>query len=157
MPPAGDLAIRGARAGESASLTELMLRSKAYWGYDNAFMAACRDVLFVTEAMIARGEVFVAEHRDVVVGVAAVTDVPPDVELDMCFVDPTAIGTGVGRSLVDAAKARARAAGARTMRVVSDPNAASFYARLGAAPVGEVPSEVDATRPLPMLRFDLTK
>jgi len=157
MPPAGDFAIRDARTGESTSLTELMLRSKAYWGYDDAFMAACRDVLFVSEEMIAAGQVFVAEYRDGVVGVAAVVDTPPDVELDACFVDPTAIGTGVGRLLVDTAKARARHAGARTMRVVSDPNAATFYARLGAQPAGEVPSDIAGARPLPLLRFDLTR
>jgi GNAT superfamily N-acetyltransferase len=150
------LQVRPARAGEGAALSDLMLRSKAYWGYDDAFMAACREVLVVPEAMIAAGEVLVAEHDGAIVGAAAVTDEPPEVELDMCFVDPGAIGTGVGRVLVDAAMAKARALGATAMRVQSDPNAAAFYARLGAGPIGDTASEIDPGRRLPVLRFDLT-
>jgi GNAT superfamily N-acetyltransferase len=150
------LQVRPARAGEGAALSDLMLRSKAYWGYDDAFMDACRAVLVIPEAMIDAGEVLVAEHGGAVVGVAAVVDEPPEVELDVCFVDPDAIGTGVGRVLVDAAKAKARAAGATAMRVQSDPNAAQFYARMGAFPIGDMASEIDPDRRLPVLRFDLT-
>jgi predicted N-acetyltransferase YhbS len=58
--------------------------------------------------------------------------------------------------LVETAIARARDVGACTMRVVSDPNAEAFYARLGAVRVGEVPSDVPA-RVLPLLRFDLAR
>src|SRR4051794_7315354 len=99
-----------------------MFRSKAYWGYDDAFLEACRSVLVVDESMIDAGEVLVAEQGDVVVGVAAVLGKPPEVALDMCFVDPHAIGAGIGRVLVDGAKAAARARGASHMRVESDPN-----------------------------------
>jgi len=133
-----------------------MLRSKAYWGYDDAFLAKCRQVLVIPETMIAAGEVLVAEHDGTVVGVAAVVDEPPEVELDVCFVDPDAIGAGVGRVLVEAAQDKARAAGATTMRVQSDPNAADFYARLGARLVGASASEIAPDRQLPVLRFDLT-
>jgi hypothetical protein len=35
-----DVTVRRARAGEASSLDELMLRSKAYWGYDDAFLEA---------------------------------------------------------------------------------------------------------------------
>jgi GNAT superfamily N-acetyltransferase len=147
--------IRPARAGEGELLSALMLRSKAHWGYDDAFIDACRQVLTIPEAMIAAGEVLVAERDGAVVGVAAVTDEPPEVELDVCFVEPLAIGGGVGRVLVNAACARARAAGARSMRVQSDPNAQAFYEALGATHIGEMQSEVDPDRMLPVLRFDL--
>ena len=36
------LGLRPARPEEGAELIELCLRSKAVWGYDDAFMAACR-------------------------------------------------------------------------------------------------------------------
>ncbi|HEY7226386.1 MAG TPA: GNAT family N-acetyltransferase, partial [Micromonosporaceae bacterium] len=113
-----DVVIRDARAGESVALSALMLRSKAHWGYDTALLESWRAELKVTEAMIARGEVFVAQRDGAVLGVAAVVDEPPDVELDTCFVEPAAIGSGVGRVLVETALARARDAGAHTMRVV---------------------------------------
>jgi N-acetylglutamate synthase-like GNAT family acetyltransferase len=151
-----DVVIRDARAGESVALSALMRRSKAHWGYDAALLESWRAELAVSEAMIARGEVFVAQRDGDVLGVAAVVDEPPDVELDTCFVEPAAIGTGVGRVLVETAIARARDAGAHTMRVVADPNAEAFYARLGAVRVGAVPSSVP-DRSLPVLRFDLAR
>jgi N-acetylglutamate synthase-like GNAT family acetyltransferase len=151
-----DLVIRDARAGESVALSDLMLRSKAHWGYDAALLERWRGELTVGEEMIARGEVFVVERDGEVLGVAAVTDDPPEVELDACFVEPAAIGSGVGRVLVETAIARALDSGARTVRVVSDPNAEAFYARLGAQRVGEVPSDVPG-RALPLLRFDLAR
>ncbi len=148
---APQVTIRPARPGEAAALSALMLRSKAHWGYNQAFLDACRDVLVVEEAMIASGDVLVADDGAHPVGVAAVIGDAPEVELDVCFVEPEAIGTGVGRMLVEAACRLALRRGARTMRVESDPHAVPFYARLGAVPIGEVASGVEAGRTLPLL------
>ena len=52
------------------------------------------------------------------------------------FVAPAAIGRGVGRALWADAVARAKLLRQRRMIVVSDPNAAGFYARMGARPAG---------------------
>ena len=40
---AGTPRVRPARPDEAEALTALVLRSKAHWGYDEAFTAACRD------------------------------------------------------------------------------------------------------------------
>lgn len=42
--------LRAARADEVDGLTALAFRSKAFWGYDDTFMAACRDELRVDPA-----------------------------------------------------------------------------------------------------------
>jgi GNAT superfamily N-acetyltransferase len=136
-------------------LSALMLRSKAHWGYDNAFLEACRHTLVVPETLIATGQVLVADDDGWAVGVAAVIGSAPEMELDVCFVEPVAMGAGVGRLLVDAASALARRQGAETMVVQSDPNAEPFYARLGAVRIGEVQSDIEAGRLLPLLRFEL--
>ena len=41
------LCIRPARADEAEILTDLSLRSKAFWGYDAGFLARCRAVMTV--------------------------------------------------------------------------------------------------------------
>jgi GNAT superfamily N-acetyltransferase len=151
----GDVVIRAARLDERDALVHLMWRSKAHWGYDDDFLAACRVVLDVSPDAIAAGRVLAAERAGVVVGVAAVTGSAVAAELDVCFVDPPAIGTGVGRALVDASCALARVLGAQSLRVESDPNAETFYATMGAVRVGDVASGVDPNRRLPVLRFDL--
>ena len=41
------LTLRTPRPDEAAILTELSLRSKAVWGYDEAFMLSCRNELML--------------------------------------------------------------------------------------------------------------
>ena len=53
-PTLAEIPIRLARREETHALSELAFLSKAYWGYDEDFMAACRAELTVTPADIAR-------------------------------------------------------------------------------------------------------
>jgi len=151
---ASDVAVRGARSGEAAALTALSVRSKAHWGYDDAFMTMSRASLTVSDADIASGRVLVAERAGLLFGVAKVE---PDGELGMLFVDPLALDRGVGRALFDAAVALARRLGARRMAILADPNAAPFYERMGARFVSHAPSDAIPGRTLPLYEYDLTK
>src|SRR3546814_17343333 len=49
--------LRLAKSSECGSLSALALRSKAYWGYDSAFLQACRDELTVRPKAAAAGRV----------------------------------------------------------------------------------------------------
>ncbi|MFG2058669.1 GNAT family N-acetyltransferase [Micromonospora sp. NPDC048930] len=149
-----DLRIRPARPDEAAELTELALRSKGHWGYDAGFLARCRAELTLTPADVAARQVAVAERDGRVVGLAVLGGEPPEMELDMLFVDPPAIGTGAGRALFDHAVSAARAAGARTLWIDADPGAEPFYRRVGAVPAGTSVSP-STGRELPRLRHDL--
>ena len=145
--------IRSAQAGEAEALTALCVRSKAHWGYDDAFMRSSRTSLTVSDADIASGRVLVATDGSGIVGVARVE---PDGELGMMFVDPPAMGRGAGRALFDAAAALARRLGARSMPILADPNAAPFYERMGARFVSHAPSDAIPGRRLPFYEYDLT-
>ena len=63
-------------------------------------------------------------------------------ELLMLFVDPSAIGSGVGRALLDDAVRYAARRGWSTLRVESDPGAEGFYVAHGARRVGTVAERV---------------
>lgn len=143
--------IRPAKAGESAILTALVLRSKAHWGYDQHFMDACRAELTLTEVDLLRREFWVAEHDGAPVGVVEVTVDGTSGEIEKLFVDPAAMGLGVGRCLMEAALEKLREAGAISVTVASDPQAAPFYERMGFELVGTVPSGSIAGRSLPQL------
>jgi GNAT superfamily N-acetyltransferase len=151
---ASDVAVRGARPGEAAALTALSVRSKAHWGYDDAFMKASQASLTVSDADIAAGRVLVAERAGLLLGVARVE---PDGELGLMFVDPLAMNRGVGRALFEAAVVLARRLGARRMAILADPNAAAFYERMGARFVAHAPSDAIPGRTLPLYEYDLTK
>ena len=150
---ASDLTVRAARAGEAKTLTALCVRSKAHWGYDDAFMRLSRASLTLSEADIASGRVLVASGDDRILGVARVE---PDGELGAMFVDPPAMGGGAGRALFEAAAALARRLGARSMPILADPNAAPFYERMGARFVSHAPSDAIPGRTLPLYEYDLT-
>jgi hypothetical protein len=64
------ITIRAAQPDEAAFLTQLCLRSKESWGYDEEFMAACRFEMTLAPDMVAASCVVVAEVDAHVVGVA---------------------------------------------------------------------------------------
>src|SRR3546814_14868972 len=53
---------------EGGSLSALALRSKAYWGYDSAFLQACRDELTVSPKAAAAGRVVVLIEQETPLG-----------------------------------------------------------------------------------------
>lgn len=148
--------VRAARVDEAELLSALALRSKAYWGYDEAFMASCRAELTVHPGMVEARPTLVAETPDgIVVGYAALDGRPPHGELAALFVDPSAIGSGVGRLLYEHATATARSLGFRRLSIDADPNAEPFYRAMGAVRVGVTPSGSVPGRALPLMTVAL--
>lgn len=90
------IVLRPARPDEAAVLTALCLRSKAVWGYDAAFMAACRPELTLTAADIAGGDVQVAEREAGVVGLCEISVEEGLACLEKLFVEPDQLAGGVG-------------------------------------------------------------
>jgi ribosomal protein S18 acetylase RimI-like enzyme len=144
------LEIRPARPEEAGYLTALAIRSKAHWGYDVAFPEACRESLVVTPEDCDGTSLLVAVDGDQIAGFAQLQGSPPVRELDDLWVDPGAMGRGVGRALFDAITALDRVAGYRSLTVDSDPHAESFYSRMGMTRIGETQFTVDPSRYLPV-------
>jgi GNAT superfamily N-acetyltransferase len=150
--------IRQAWPGEAGELSALALRSKGYWGYDEAFLAACREELSLADDGLAERRAVVAEGEDGgLLGLATLEGEPPHGELGMLFVDPPAIGRGVGRALFRQVAETARATGFQRLSIDADPNAEPFYLAMGAVRVGEVPSGSVPGRLLPLLEYRLTE
>jgi GNAT superfamily N-acetyltransferase len=150
------LTLRAARVSEAEELTELCLRSKAVWGYDAAFMAACRDELAITPAKIEASRIQVAELDGILAGVARLIVGNGDAELAALFVEPAIQRAGVGHALFDWAVAECRVHNVAAMTIEADPGAAPFYRRMGARDAGTVPSGSIPGRMLPKLEFVLT-
>jgi GNAT superfamily N-acetyltransferase len=145
--------VRPAHPGEAAELTALALRSKGFWGYDAAFLESCREELTFTAARVAGTRVFVAESEGVLLGFATLDGVAPDGELGNLWVDPPAIGTGVGGRLWRHVTETARAKGFTSLRIEADPHAEEFYLAMGAVRIGEIPSGSIPGRTLPLLSW----
>lgn len=118
-------------------------------------MDKCRDALTVRDEWIDRGWVIVAEVAGKIAGVAAIGTDESDFEIALFFVEPALIGKGVGGVLYRALMMRAREERIGTLKVLSDPNAAVFYRKMGARMVGNEPSDAIPGRTLPLLEIDV--
>jgi N-acetylglutamate synthase-like GNAT family acetyltransferase len=145
------LTLRVARPEEASALSDLCLRSKAVWDYDEAFLDACRDELTVTPESMSASLVQVAEIDGSVVAVVQLAVNGNIAELDKLFVDPQCLRAGAGRALFAWAAATARQLGAKSLVIASDPGATDFYRRMGAVDDGWVPSGSVPGRFIPRL------
>ena len=147
------IVFRAARGHEADLLSEVALRSKGYWGYDQEFLDACRtELTFHPEDVVTR-RIVVAHSSSGIVGFYSIDGQPPSGELGNLWIIPERIGTGLGRRLWHHAVASATEAGYTSLLIEADPNAVGFYEAMGADRIGEVPSGSVPGRTLPLLLF----
>jgi mannose-6-phosphate isomerase-like protein (cupin superfamily) len=152
--------LRLAHCADIQQLNKIALRSKAWWGYDDAFLAQCALELGVELAAVEAELVVVACVR----GSAGETTIAafgglerlPDksFELSHLFVSPCYIGRGIGRPVLLKLISMVNAHDGQTLWVQADPQAASFYTRCGGIEAGTRPSGSVAGRKLPCFTFD---
>ncbi|KZY32658.1 hypothetical protein A3731_21760 [Roseovarius sp. HI0049] len=136
-------------------LSALCLRSKAHWGYDAVFMAACHEELTLTEDDLETSALIAAYRDGALAGVAQIKPEETGAEIWKLFVDPPQMGTGVGRHLFSWCVNEAGKLGAESLRIEADPEAVPFYQRMGAKITGSAPSGSIPGRRLPLLRYTL--
>ncbi len=108
-------------------------------------LAANPDAIDLPAEQIEAGLVRVAERDGSPAGFAVLFE-PLDgaCELDGLFVEPEQMRGGVGRLLVEDARAVAAARGAERIEVVANPQALAFYESVGFAVVGEAETRFGA-------------
>ncbi|WP_063785289.1 GNAT family N-acetyltransferase [Streptomyces sp. XY332] len=148
--------LRAAGAGEAEALTALVLRSKAYWGYDAELLASFAHELRIRADEVADRRIVVAEDASGgrVLGLASLEGTAPVARLGLLFVEPESVGRGVGRRLYRDALRRAAAMGFRRLLIDADPHAAGFYRAMGAlaSPASCRPGDEDV--PAGLVRFE---
>lgn len=130
--------VRAARAADEERLRELTFESKAHWGYDRDFVRRWADSL----AFPGEYDRWVAEQDGEIVAWAAL--VPPAdgvAVLEDLWVDPAALGGGLGTQLFRVAADRARELGAGRLEWGAEPNAVGFYEKLGGCKLRDHVSE----------------
>lgn len=153
----GSIEIRRAVPEEAPLLSELALRSKGHWGYDAAFLESCRDALALSPAEVELSPVYVSlDCAGSITGYYRLISRSDGVaELDALFVEPLAIGQGVGRRLWQHAVDLATRLGFAALEFQSDPHAVGFYLAMGAERCGDSESTVTPGRMLPLMCYSL--
>lgn len=149
--------IRQVQKSEAILISDLAIRSKAFWGYDKDFLEQCaKELTYSEEDVSSQSYVFfLAEIEDQVVGFYKLEDLSKaEIYLDALFIEPDFIGKGVGQSLLEHAKETAKKHGGKTIKIVSDPNAESFYKKMGAITTSTETSQ-STGRELPLMELKL--
>jgi len=99
---------------------------------------------------------FVAvDKKGVVVGFSALNLTPPPAYLEHIYIEPEAMGKGIGQALMAHTLGAARKNDADAVELLSEPKATGFYESIGGKLIGETESQIIPGRMLPRYRFEL--
>lgn len=147
--------IRRAVPDDAPVLTRIAHDAKRHWGYPEHWIEHWQEDLTISPDFVAANQVFVADSEGEVVGFYALIIRANKAELDHLWVAPAHIGSGVGKELFLHAMQTAAGHSVDQVEILSDPNAAGFYRKMGAHQIGETTSEIDGQpRALPRLTVD---
>ncbi len=132
-----NIQFRRAVPEESQLLTDIALKSKAYWGYSEAFMKECEILLHIPSDRISNDLVFIIVVDGRVVGFYALLQDKIEAQLEDFFLDPSYIGEGLGKRMWYHMVSVARSHLIEKIVWDSDPYAAPFYERMGAEKIGD--------------------
>ena len=146
------LRIRDARADDAIALTQIAIAAKSGWGYPQRMLELWLPQLTISPESIENRIVDVAEFDGDAVGFGGldVRGHPP--EIDDLWVLPDFQFRGIGKSLFRNLCKTAFESQIERIEIVSDPNAAAFYERMGAKQIGWHPSQ-PAGRVIPKFEF----
>ena len=127
---------RRALPAEATALSEIAFAAKQFWGYPDDWMAGWRGELTLTPDYIRTSPVWVAELGGETAGFFGLRRADNLWHLEHLWLRPAWIGKGLGRALFAEAVRQARSAGAAELQIRSDPQAESFYLKMGAVRTG---------------------
>lgn len=136
-------------------LSELAMRSKAYWGYDNTFMEGCRKELTLTDSEISDSLTYVLEGGTGMLGFYRLKVTGSIGELMDLFLEPSVIKKGYGRMMWEHIVISAQNAALTSIRLDADPHAEGFYKKMGCRTVGLTLSQSFPGRTLPLMVCDI--
>ncbi len=135
--------IRRAVESESNTLSALARAAKAFWPYTAAQLAAWRDDLQISAALIASSPTYVAELEGEIGGFYSLIQESRTWNLEHLWVAPDRMRRGIGRALLAHAMEVAAQGGAASLAIDADPYAEPFYLACGARRVGAIPAPIE--------------
>ena len=83
-----DIRLRRARPGDAPLLSELAVRSKGHWGYDQVFLDSCRAELTIRPDEVSGRRIVLAEAAGQILGFIAWTGTRPLASWATCGSSP---------------------------------------------------------------------
>ncbi|NJN80197.1 MAG: GNAT family N-acetyltransferase [Anaerolineales bacterium] len=151
-----NLKISRAQAEHASILTEISISAKRHWNYPEAWIQHWLPILTISADYISTHEVWMMLDETKPIAFYSLSQNKDTCELDHLWVLPDYIGKGIGKQLFNHALERCKKLGASVLKIESDPNAQTFYERMGATKVGENHSQLfSEDRVLPIMEINL--
>ncbi len=157
MGKIAELCLRRAGEADCKTLSAIAFTAKAHWGYDDAFMEACRAELSFDAGRVKAEHIVIAERAGEPAGFYSLvaSEAPGVGEVEDMFVLPGHMGAGIGRALMADLAREAKTRGMNRLEVDADPNARVFYEKMGFKVFAASPSASIPGRKLPRLYLTL--
>ena len=149
--------IVSALVSDSEKLTQIALKSKAYWNYSKEQMQYWKEDLTIHPSHFDhwRGSKYVIDNK--IIGFYMLNRVNSRTcFLEFLFVEPAYIGKGIGKLLIEHAIESCRKNSCEVLNVLSDPNAENFYAKYGFKVVYQKESSISG-RFLPEMELEFSE
>lgn len=134
--------IRKALLSEYHILSDITLKSEAYWGYDNDFLEKFKIYYNITTDFIKNYHVYVLTNNNIILGYYGFAINENISYLEFLFIEPKSIGNGYGRILWNHIISLCQKNNVKVFTINSDPNAENFYYKMGAKYYMEVDSKM---------------
>lgn len=148
--------LREALLVEAEKISNIAIKSKAFWDYSEEFIEECREDLTIDEQYIKDNHVYVLEGQKGIIGFFSFKLGEQD-SLDFLYINPKFIGMGLGKIMWNNMIQKAGDLGIINFTIDSDPNAKGFYEKMGAKQIGETASTVFEGRCLPLMKFTIVE
>lgn len=151
------LQIIRAQPEHAALLTEIAVSAKRHWNYPETWMQIWLPELTISSDYIALHEVWMMANAEKPIAFYALLAQVKDDELEHLWVLPEYIGRGIGKQLFQHMLERCKLFNISALKIYADPNAQSFYEKMGAKKVGEYATQMDEQiRILPVMEFKVS-
>ena len=149
------LSILRANGEDNIILTEITIRSKAYWNYSEEQMQKWHVVLTISAEYISENETYKLVSNEQIVGYYSfIKENNSIVKLDNMFVAPEFIGKGYGKILMNDFVEKIRLTDTQKIILEADPNTETFYKKFGFVVIRKLQSSI-AGRFLPVMEMTL--
>ena len=148
--------IEKARPEHADVLTDIAISAKRHWNYPERWIELWHPLLTISPEYISQNETWMAIVDLKPAGFYSLHKDGESLWLDNLWVLPNFMGQGIGKQLFQHALAKGHTLGTFILKIEADPNAQSFYEKMGARKVGEHHSQVDGQpRILPIMEINL--
>jgi GNAT superfamily N-acetyltransferase len=145
-----------AEAQFADALTQITFAAKRHWDYPETWIELWKPSMTITADYIDTHETWMVIMGTEPSAYYSFDEIEGARWLDNLWVLPEHMGQGLGRLLFEHALERCKGQGIRSLLIEADPNAQSFYEKMGARKVHEHHTELDgARRILPVMEINL--